>query len=381
MVPMPTKRNTTMLSEAINEYLELQLRELSPDTSRATYHADSTILGMFLRIVGDKQVGSVNAEHLWSFFYGKGGVCDVHHTNSSRSPSQRMPPVSDQTHNSYRSRLRQFVAWGNGKGYFPLGLLHDAFDRRWGRVKPRKIKKVQHQQPAPVTLLAMLDKATNPRDRCYLATAMNTGLRSSELRAITVGQVDLVAGYLVGVVIQKTKDNDDMPISEDLDQELRRWLVAYEADLGRPLENDEYLFPTRTGGMFKTWSYDEQGDRVAQRDEYRWVPERPIKNTQSVVQGALKALGMPTFKEGTHTVRRAVALAYFHQAAQEQGDVAALRETMLFLHHTSVQTTERYLGITAEKNRRNERLKGKPFLTAMIDQTNVVPLRPTATGE
>jgi integrase len=370
-----------MLSNAANEYLELQLRELSADSSRATYNADSTVLGMFLRIVGDKQCGNLTAEHVWGFFYGKGGICDTHHTNSSRSKTQRMPPVSDQTHNSYRSRIRQFVAWGIAKGYFKNDLLHDAFDRRWGRVKPRDVPKVARQQPPPTTLLAMLEKTTNGRDRGYMAVALNTALRSGEIRVLKVGQVSLDAGFLVGVKIHKTKDVDDVPISEDLDRELRRWLIDYEADLGRPLDNDDYLFPTRTGGMFQRWDYDDEGNRTSTRSAYQWVPERPVKGTQAIVQKTLKALGMPTYKEGTHTVRRAVALAYFREAAREKGDVAALRETMLFLHHSSVQTTERYLGITAEKNRRDERIKGKPFLTAMVDQTNVVPLRPVAQGE
>jgi integrase len=106
-----------------------------------------------------------------------------------------------------------------------------------------------------------------------------------------------------------------------------------------------------------------------------------IKDTHGIVQGALKALGLPTFKEGTHTIRRAVAMAYFQEVAKDKGDVAALRETAAFLHHSSVATTELYLGMTPEKNRRDRRLRGQPFLSAMVAQDNVVQLRPTATGE
>jgi hypothetical protein len=38
-------------------------------------------------------------------------------------------------------------------------------------------------------------------------------------------------------------------------------------------------------------------------------------------------------------------------------------------------TTERYLGLSSERRRRDETMKGKPFLTAMVSQENVVPLR------
>jgi hypothetical protein len=96
----------------------------------------------------------------------------------------------------------------------------------------------------------------------------------------------------------------------------------------------------------------------------------------------LEKLGLPTKYEGTHTIRRAIALAYFDEASAEQGDVAALRETAALLHHAHLSTTERYLGMTAEKNRRNKRIKGRPFLTAMVaKQDNVVPLRKAENGQ
>lgn len=377
---MGTRRNTKRLSAAINEYLDLQLREISATSSRATYNQDATVLGMYLRIVGDRQCGSMTADHVWAFFYGDGGVCDTHITLSKRSKTLTMPPVGDQTHNSYRSRLRQFVAWGIAKGYFAPGLMHDAFDRRWGRVKPRKVPRVSRQQPPPMSMLAMLDTANNPRDRCYLATAMNSALRQCEITAIRVRQVSLDAGFLLGVVIGKTGDVDDVPISAELDKELRVWLEAYEHDLGRPLDPDDHLFPTRTGGAFQRWEYLENGDREPVRAGFTWIPEKPVRGTNGIVQRALKALGLDTHKEGTHTLRRAVALAYFREAAREDPGTA-MRQTMDLLHHKSQATTERYLQMTSERHQRNERMRGKPFLSAMVDQDNVVPLRPKAGGQ
>ena len=58
----------------------------------------------------------------------------------------------------------------------------------------------------------------------------------------------------------------------------------------------------------------------------------------------------------------------------EKGHDEALRMTSSFLHHSSVQTTEVYLGLQHERIKRDVALRGQPFLTAMVDQTNVVRL-------
>jgi integrase len=124
------------------------------------------------------------------------------------------------------------------------------------------------------------------------------------------------------------------------------------------------------------------GQKVMVRHPARWDPRSHVNETHLIVQKALKAVGLPTKGEGTHTIRRAVARAYFDQVARDKGDVAALRETSALLHHSSVATTEIYLGTTPEKESRDRRLKGKPFLSTLVPtQENVVPLRKAGEGE
>lgn len=377
MAPKPK----VTLSEAITEYMEIQRRTRGTgEGSSSTVEADNNVLRMFLRISGDKQVANVTAHHIEQFFYGKGGLRDTHKILSNRSKTQTSPPVSEATHNHYRSRLKTFVSWCVNRGYMKPGMIAECFDKRHGRVRPLKVAKVVRQRPTPATLLSLLEAADNPRDRAYIAVAMNTALRASEIRTLKVGNVDLDAGFLY-VTILKTKDADDQPITLDLDRELRLWLTRYAEDLGRPLRPDDYLFPRRTGGLISHYDIDEEGNRVCVRHPFHWKPESYHRETHAIVQKAMKRLGLPTHKEGTHTIRRAVARAYFDQVAQEKGDVAALRETAALLHHTNISTTEVYLGTTPEKESRDRRMKGKPFLSAMVSQENVVPLRPTAQGE
>lgn len=368
------RKDSVLLSAAVEEYLSLQQAKRG-DSQSSTARADLNCLKMFLRISGDKQTYSLTPDHFEKFFYGKGGIRDDHVILSQRYTRKMAPPVADSTHNHYRARLKGFVQWCATKGYVRASLPADTFDSRFGVVRPLKVPKTQRHRPAPATLLALLDFANNPRDRAYLATAMNTGLRSSEIRELKVRDVDLRSGFL-HVKILKTKDADEQPITQELDRELRKWYTRYAEDLGRPLGPNDHVFPRRRGGLISHYEYDEEGNAVAVRHPYIWEPTAAVTETHLVVQKALKAAGLPTYKQGTHTIRHAVASAYFEHVSQERGDVAALRETAALLHHSNMTTTEMYLGMTPEKNRRNQRMKGQPFLTAIAGTTdNVVQLR------
>jgi hypothetical protein len=52
------------------------------------------------------------------------------------------------------------------------------------------------------------------------------------------------------------------------------------------------------------------------------------------------------------------------------------------LYHKSSATTEHYLGLSSERERRDKRLPGQPFLTAMVSSENVCPsVRPSRETE
>lgn len=376
------RKDSVMLSTAIDEFMKLQQakRGAHSDQFSATVAADFNALSMFLRISGDKQTSSLTPDHFERYFYGKGGIRDEHVVLSRRTRTQLAPPVSDATHNQYRARIKGFIGWCATKGYVKASLPADVFDARFGVVRPLRVAKTQRNRPSPSVLLSLLDFAENARDRAYLATAMNTALRTSEIRALRIRDVGLDIGF-IDVAILKTKDVDEQPITSDLDAELRRWYVTYAQDLGRPLRPTDYLFPRRRGGLISHYDTDDDGNAVMVRHPYFWVADQHVMETHLIVQKALKAAGLPTKKQGTHTIRHAVASAYFEHVSKEKGDVAALRETSALLHHQSVTTTELYLGMTPEKNRRNQRMKGQPFLSAIVgDRENVVPLRPVQEG-
>lgn len=354
------------ISNARDEYIRgLEARRRSPETIRV----DKAILGRMIRDIGDIQFQNLTPEHVENWFYGPGGLMDEHKTEQWGRRTN--PAIQPATHNQYRSRVKVFFEWGARRGYVRLDLLE--------HVEPLKVPAKLRQRPSPVTLMALLEHAECARDRAWIAMSINTALRSNEIKRLKVGDIDLEAGF-TSAVISKTGDVDELPISSDLDVELRRWLVAYAEEIGRPLEKDDYLFPARHpgSGLISHYETTEDGERVMVRQPARLNPKGQLRRTEDIIKRALEKMSLPTRYEGTHTIRRAVALAYFEQVSKDQGDVAALRETAALLHHKNLQTTERYLGMTAEKTRRDRRMRGKPFLSAMIQADNVVPLRQVA---
>lgn len=354
-----TQPHKMRLAEARTRFIDRMQAMGRSDNTIRPYNG---ILGRLVRDLGDIQCQNVTRQHVERWMYG----LNAEHKTDQWGKTT-IPAVSPSTFNQNLYTLRSFFRWCQGEGYMRVNPV--------ANIQAMKVPRKIRQRPSVDVLLRMLETPEDPRDRAYLAVALNTALRSSEIRPIRVGDVDLAKGFM-DITIRKTKDADEQPITEDLDQELRRWMLAYSENIGRPLEDDDFLFPAIESPKILT--RDERG-RIVQSPK-RYAPTKMIGRTEHIIQRALEAVGLPTHGEGTHTIRRAVALAYYSAASEEKGDVAALRETMTFLHHTNIATTERYLGITAEVSRRNRRLRGRPFLTAMVDKSNVVPIAQRASS-
>lgn len=354
-----------LVSEAIDAFIGYQTARRG-EGSRTVDGYRSTLV-QFLRHTGDKKMASLTERHPEDWFYGPNGLMSPHPINTRWGVARIQPPLSPGTHNLYRTRMTVWVKWCMQRRILTRDIMLN--------IHPMKNPKKKRNRHGADVLLRLLEVADGPRDRAFLAVALNTGLRASEIVRLRVGDLDLDEGYM-DVVIKKTGDIDEQPISSDLDPELRVWLTQYALDLDRPLHADDLLFPARGGGLVARYETAEDGKRYPVRHPYYWRTNVPIRQPEGIVKKSLAKLGLPTEREGVHTIRRSVARAYFDAACQEIGDVAALRETADLLHHSSMATTEIYLGMTTERNRRNKRLRGKPFLSAMVGQPeeNVIRL-------
>lgn len=348
-----TRRDRIRLSEAARTFLERQRDMGRADETLRVY---AGLLRRLERDLGDLQMESITRKHAEAWIYG---LRREHVTDQWGRKTN--PGITPGTFNQTLSTLRVFFKFCMTEGWIRQNPV--------GQISMMRIPQKPRQRPSVPQLLSMLEVPKDPRDRAYLAVALNTALRQSEIQRILIGDINLDAGFM-SVIIKKTGDVDEQPITADLDRELRRWMVAYEENIGRPLQPSDYLIP----GKERVQILRNEKGRIT-TSPTKYVGERPCNRMEKVVKGALEAVGLPTNQEGTHTIRRAVARAYFDQVSADQGDVAALRETAALLHHSNLQTTERYLGMTAEKNRRNQRMQGQAFLTGMVQTENVVTLK------
>lgn len=348
------------LSVVIDDYLAKRKKHKSEET----YRVDRQMLNALVRHVGDLQIGNLRPEHVEDYFYGPQGIMNEHPTGQRGRKTN--PGVSKATHNQHRGVLMTFFKSCTRKGLVKVDLM-ELVPFLKVPLRPR-IFLTPHQ------LLQLLEFAENPRDRGVIAYALNTGNRASEIKNLKIEDIDLKTGYAYPTITKTHEGKKATPISEDLDQELRRWLTAYAEELGRPLRIDDYLFPARRGGLISHYETDENGKRVMVRHPLYWKPDTPMHRIQGIVQHALKQLGYETKGEGIHTIRVAAGRIFYDMEA-EAGEANAIRTTMEWFNHSNQATTERYLRTNVERQRKERVLKGKPFLTKLVDTSNVVPLK------
>ena len=225
-------------------------------------------------------------------------------------------------------------------------------------IRYRRVPKKERKRLAASEFSAFLDAATDPRDRMFAALGIYLFLRGSEAVALRIRDVDLQEG-IIGVTIFKTDDYDQMPISRELDQELRGYLAYYQQEVG-DLKPEWYLVPARVQAGFGT---------------HKLNPTAKISRPHDVVKRTLTAYGWSdTYWQGMHLLRASGARAWFDELNSNTVD-GALRLVQTHLHHASIQMTERYLGLSADRARRDELIQGAAMFPSLEEKEgNVIPL-------
>jgi len=348
-----------LLADAVENYLGYRRARCAD----ATVKNEAFLLRRFVSWYGSVQMRHMTPEKVAKWFDGPDGLRNPHITRDRVHRN----PIAATTANYYRTRLKSFFRWATRTGHLRRDLLEG--------VEAYPTIERSRLQPPPETLLRLADLVADGRDRAFIALIVNTAFRAGTATSIRVGDVDLDE-FQISVAIKKTRQEDTFPITSDLAPELDRWLRRYALDLGRPLGRDDFLFPSRKASVFSR-RIATDGPPVQSRTAPTWVPGMQMTHPERVVQGALRGAGLPTRGEGVHTVRRAMARAFFDSMATTTGYDAALRTVSATLHHKSSATTEHYLGLSSERARRDGLLRGKPFLTAMVTRpAEVRVLRP-----
>lgn len=254
------------------------------------------------------------------------------------------------------ARLRGFSRWLQDHLYLQTNI--EPF-----RARPPKIIETEKLKIPSSQFPALLNAASHPVERLVLALGVYLFLRQGEIKYLRVGDVDLEAGRIKVTVIKTKTPIDWMPISAELDSELRRWMTYYARNIDGPLEPSYYLAAGRTSPRF----INTKGVAGAVGWETRLQPTKPCHKPEKYVQKAMREIGFATISpdgramsEGVHTLRRSGALALYVRLL-EMGYDGAARTVQAMLHHTSLAMTERYLGINLDKKRRDTLILGQPM--------------------
>lgn len=330
------------LPEVIDEFERSRLR--SQGMAKNTVKNERKTLDNLVATIGPIQVRQVGEGHIDTFL----------------SAMQARGHAAG-TMNIHLQALRNFFRFCIRRGYVRNSPVEH---RRPFRQMPRPRLRIPADQFGN-----LLEKAHHPRDRMLVALGLFLWLRESEAINLRVGDVDLSNGE-ISVRVYKTKELDVMPISFELDLELRRWFQYYSLDLGESLKPDMYLVPAKGRPRGRDPITGEF--RVVPGDGHL-RPYRRLVRSADMIKAVLERAGFDTrdesgkpTMEGMHTLRRSGARARFDYLVG-QGYDGAIREVMAGLHHKSVQVTERYLGIDIDVQRRYRNIKGLKMYGDVLD--------------
>jgi integrase len=309
------------------------------------------VLNRWLDLVGDTNVDKINAAELDRFF-GAGNW-------------------APKTQNLYLSMLRgTFFPWCRRHGY--LSPDADPTDG-WKSVRAEHVEQFW----LPVEEFPnLLDAAKNPRDRAIIALGLFTFMRGSEINSLRIQDLDLDRSTL-NIYRFKTKQADTLPVSEELGDEMRTWLRHYQKMSDFSLQPDWFLAPAYAPLPMQ---YDPTVGLLQPVGEARLKPTVKMGKPYECVKRALTELGYDTKGTGVHSLRRSGARALFDRLRSEGYD-GALRRVSSMLGHADTKTTEIYLGLSLERQQRNELLAGKPMFPALQRKdAKIVPLKEVGSG-
>jgi integrase len=257
----------------------------------------------------------------------------------------RPPRCSGSTFNNYRTFLRQFFDYCRDEAWITKHPMRHA--------RPARVRRRLRLQLTASECRHIIDTA-QPRDRIALALGVNTALRSGDLTALRVGDVNLDEGY-IRAQIAKTGDEDRIPITANLDRELRRWFAHYAVAMGDHAVRPEWrLVPVKHWQAANVW-HPRAGGAVV------YLTHRQYRHPEQIVHRALERLGYATKGEGFHTLRRTAARLALQMAARE-GHGNSIRVAQQLLGHQNQTTTERYVGHIPERVERDRLMRGREFL-------------------
>lgn len=240
--------------------------------------------------------------------------------------------------------LRRFLTWAARRQHVPTNVLDG--------LQPLPTSQKEYVRLSLVKIVDMIESCSDEWERWCLVLASQTLARDGELRRIRFKDFDFDTG-LLAYYRPKTDDPDHLQITPVLDQGYRRW-VTWLQDKQSGFDKAWYAIPRRIrrpipGGH--SWTYHPTVDRVG---GLAVVVQKHAAKMLGCDQGDLSG-------QGVHLMRRSMARALYDQLVEQRVD-DPIRVVMCALGHKSPDTTERYLGLKADRERRNDLLASGKLL-------------------
>lgn len=238
--------------------------------------------------------------------------------------------ICGRTHNSYRRYLRAFLMWcmETDRLKTQMSLLE--------AIKKRGIEKRDFIRLDGEQLVRVIESCTSLRDRALLAANFHALARSSEIRALRLGDIDLDGGVIYWTNVKKRRPVEKR-ITPQLDRELRAWIAAYTGG--------GVQFTTEPTEPIREWFAFPQRRMNGGRGE-RYYPMQAIVETAKLVQKYTEPItGRRVYDGGTHMGRRSGAKAMETSLVEQGYDPASARAVAQHMcDHEHPETTDRYTG-------------------------------------
>lgn len=318
-------------SMRLKDAIQIYLRERAATYAVNTVRNDKSALSKLEGVLGDVEVADIDRQSM---------IRVLSYVRTTRNASS-----TNSIHGTYSA----FFRWCRAERLMPPDQ-DPLLNVRYLAVQDKQRQRVPlHDFPT------LLEVAPDPQHRMLTALGLFLFLRASEAVSLRISDVDLSEGT-INVTIWKTGDSDLMVIPPELDVELRRWFRYYQDECG-PLDDNWYLVPAKVQAG---WG------------KHRLNPTRPISRPQEVVGRVLEAHGVRVPGESMHCLRRSGARALFNELV-DGGIDGALEIVQTMLHHKSVVMTERYLGITHSRAKRDALIREQGLFPS-LSASNIVAL-------
>lgn len=312
------------LPEAINEWIDA-LRGMG--RSNGTIGLYTITVKQFFDHAGNIFVKNINPQHMDKFF-------SAH------------PEWGARTRGMKQNHLSLFIEWCRARGYIAR-----ANDPLFGRQKP-KVPKIERLRISRDRFGEVLNLAPNPRDRMIVGTLLYLLCRDSEARVIRWKDV-LWEQDEVYIYARKTGQDDHLPMSAELREELERWKHYFESTYSI-IQPDWYvLSPTASNPPRDPITGKWLTGRIT------WEPQRPLQRLVPRIIPILEAMDYDLYRDGSHTLRRSGARELFEALSHTESADKALRIVQSMLGHASLAQTEAYIGLERDRQSRNKAIKGK----------------------